>query len=149
MVGTAETNVDLLLFAGTESGQATAQLYSPRTDTWTEPVSTRYVGSSADELADVLPTLWVKVREDGTFEPDARTSLPRGLDVSGNVMLSRMLLLPDQDLFADERTEPKKKNLGKVLLASGITVAVLGGVAWGAAYALTDPFQGRVGVTLP
>lgn len=142
-------DVDLILVAGTAEGQASAQLYSPRTDTWTEPVTTRYVGSSADELADVLPTLWVKVREDGTFEPSERASLPRGLDVSGNVMLSRMLLLPDQDLFADVRTEDKPKKLGKILLWTGIGVVVAGGIAYGTVYALTDPFQGRIGVTTP
>lgn len=140
---------DLVLVAGTMEGQASAQLYSRRTDTWTEPVTTRYVGSSADELADVLPSLWVKVRRDGTFEEDAREALPRGLDVSGNVLLSRMLLLPEQDLFADLREDDKPKKLGKVLIITGVTAAVIGGLAWGTAFALTEPYQGRVGVTVP
>ncbi len=141
--------VDMILVAGTAEGEATAQLYSTRTDTWTTTVSTRYVGSSADELSDVLPTLWVSVREDGTFEPNARVATPRGLDVSGDVLLSRILLLPEQDAFADERTEKKPKKVGKILLGVGIGVAVAGGVAWGTAYALTEPFQGRIGFSQP
>jgi hypothetical protein len=141
--------VDMILVAGTAEGEATAQLYSTRTDTWTSTVSTRYVGSSADELSDVLPTLWVNVREDGTFEPSARVASPRGLDVSGDVLLSRVLLLPEQDVFADERTEKKPKKVGKVLLGVGIGLAVAGGVAWGTAYALTEPFQGTVGFSQP
>lgn len=137
---------DLILVAGGESGRATLQLYSPRTDTWSTAREIAYSGSAADELVAALPDLLVAVRDDATFEADARVALPEPLDVSANGLLARMLVLPETDLFADERVKHKKPMPGwaKGVVWGAVGAAVVGGAAWGTAWALTDPFQGTI-----
>jgi hypothetical protein len=147
----ASSGADLLLVAHTSGGQVTAQLYSVRTDTWSTPASTPYVGSSGDEAARLVSELVVGVREDGTFDADHRATLPDPLDVSTNTLLAHVLVLPDQDVFTDERVKVKKPmpKWAKGVLFGALGAAVVGGASYGAAWGLTDPYQGSIRVTPP
>jgi len=140
--------VDLVLLAGTIDDQLVLQLYSPRTNGFSEPLSIPYGGVASDEAVEALSELLAGVRDDATFEEDNRAALAAPLDVGANHFLARMLILTSET----PGLEPDKKKFPvwatAVLVGVGVA-AVAGATAGGISYALTDPHQGQIVIDLP
>jgi len=138
--------VDLVLLGGTVGDNLVLQLYSPRSDGFSQPLSIPCADACGDEAVDALPELLAGVREDGTFEDDNHAALAAPLDVGANHWLARALILPPR-AEAPETAKKMPRWLTWTLTGVG-AAAVVGGTAWGVSWALTDPDQGKV-IVLP
>jgi len=142
-------STDLILLAGTLGDQLVLQLYSPRTDDFSQPVEVSYLGSAADEAVVAIPNVLAGVRQDGTFDPTNRAPLPAPIDVGTNQLLARILVVPREAPHLGTQVTPRTPKWvtwGVVGLAGA---AVAAGTVWGVSYALTDPHQGTIIVGPP
>ncbi len=139
--------VDLVLIGGTMGEELLLQLYSPRTDGFSQSLSIPYTGSAVDEALEALPELLAGVTREGTFEADYRTAVAVPLVAGSNRWLARSLTLSDVDAVP----QPTRTGLPRwarwTLVGVG-AAAVLGGTAAGVHYATLDPHQGAV-IVLP
>ncbi len=91
-LGTHVNNVDLLLIAGVENTEMQLQLYSPRADAFSVPVSFALTDSAGEAAADNIPTLMDLVSPSGKILQTQPLALSVGLDANGH--LAALLMDP-------------------------------------------------------
>jgi tetratricopeptide (TPR) repeat protein len=135
--------VDLVLLAGVSEGLLMAQLYSPRTDTFSRSLELEYTEVAGDEVATNIGELLGAVSGEGTISSIARASTAAPLDVGANSLLAQMLVNPKKELALPGRT-------GLPLWTVVAGAGVVGGGAFTVGYVLLreqeniEPNQGTI-----
>ena len=87
-------DVDLVLLCGTFQDHLYLQLYSPKTDAFSTPVSVTFAATADDEAMAAIPSLLATLGSDGLIPADQTTPSAVPLDVGANGLLAQLLLSP-------------------------------------------------------
>lgn len=125
-IGTHANKIDLLLIAGVDQGQLQLQLYSPRADAFSRPVTAPITDSAGSLAAESIPALMDMMGTDGKLLPGQThpIAIPVGLD--SNAHLASLLMDPRQPSSAPVGPiveEPKKKKSPVVPIVVSVLVA--------------------------
>lgn len=93
-LGARAQGVSYVLLAGVGEGQLQLQLYAPKTDTFSLPVSVAYEGSADDEALAALPQVLAYAQADGAISAQNAAANAIPLDIGSNRLVAQMLLDP-------------------------------------------------------
>lgn len=126
-IGTHAAKIDLLLIAGVDEGQLYLQLYAPRADAFSKPVTAPITDSAGSLAAENIPALMDMMGTDGRFLPGQThpIAIPVGLDT--NAHLASLLMDPREPSTTGPTgpiiTEPEKKKSPVVPIVVSVLIA--------------------------